>query len=151
MPSYTLECGCGCGTFVAKSPRARWKTPGCKKRAQREAERVAAGTAAGDPTAGLKPEDPLVIAVRRDLDAAKQLETVDGQIALHLAKQVKAATGTAAASLAKELRQVLDRIGATPAPTPAGDQPTAAEGEDDEVTEARRRREAKAREAADRA
>ncbi|KRB73070.1 hypothetical protein ASE01_20045 [Nocardioides sp. Root190] len=147
MPSYTLECGCGCGTFEAKSPRARWKTPGCKKRAQREA----AGTAGADPTAGLKPEDPLVTAVRKDLAAANQLETVDGQIALHLAKQVKAATGTAAGSLAKELRQVLDRIGATPAPTPAGDQPKTAEVEDDEVTEARRRREAKAREAADRA
>lgn len=141
---YVVECACGCGSFEAGSPRAKWKTPGCKKRAQRQAGAEAAGTVTGDPTAGRRPEDPLVLAVRKEL--GDRANTVDGEIAIHLARQVKAATGSAAAGLAKELRQVLDRVaaGGTPAPGP---DPTP-EPEVDEVTRAREARERKAREAA---
>lgn len=131
MASYVVECVCGCGSFEAGSPRAKWRTPGCKKRAQR----TAAGTAEGEPTSGRK-LDPLEVAVRKELKDLSAEESVDGQIAIHLAKQVKAATGSSAASLAKELRTVLDRI-AGPS-VPAGTAPVV---EDDEVTKARRRRE----------
>lgn len=144
MATYTIECACGCGPFEASSSRARWKTSGCKKRKQRSTSEPA-GTADGAPTAGLKPEDPLVTAVRKELEAANASATVDGQIALHLAKQVKAAAGTAASSLAKELRVVLDRI-TTQAP---GSRSESTKTEDDDPAKAAREaREAKAAAAA---
>lgn len=133
-----------CGeAFEAKRKTARFCGSTCRTRARRakaaEPEIEPAGTAEGKPTAGLKPEDPLVTAVRKELEAAKALDSVDGQIALHLAHQVKAATGSSASTLAKELRQVLDRIAPPAPPTPAG--PAPVKPEDDEVTRARRRRE----------
>lgn len=148
MVTATCE---GCGTtFEAKTARRKWCTDACKVRTQRarrsqseqsQAEQPA-GTAEGAPTRGLKPEDPLVTAVRLELTKADAVDTVDGQIALHLAAQVKVATGSSAASLATKLREVLDRITppAPPAPTEPDDGPPEP---DDPATEARKARQAK--------
>lgn len=149
---------CGEG-FEAQRSTARFCGSTCRSRARRsgagrdQAEPVEvgespAGTADGSPTRGLKPEDPLVTAVRREL--GDKVGSVDGQIALHLAAQVKAATGSAASTLAKELRTVLDRVlrSSLPLVLEPDEQPVAPEPETDEVKAARRRREQKAAAAA---
>lgn len=151
---------CGEG-FEAQRSTARFCGSTCRSRARRsgagrdQAEPVEvevcgspAGTADGSPTRGLKPEDPLVTAVRREL--GDKVGSVDGQIALHLAAQVKAATGSAASTLAKELRTVLDRVlrSSLPLVLESDEQPAAPEPETAEVKAARRRREQKAAAAA---
>jgi hypothetical protein len=148
----------GCGTtFEAKTARRKWCTDACKVRTQRarrsqsehaQAPIEPAGTAEGAPTSGLTPEDPMITAVRKQLAASDAVDTVDGQIALHLAKQVKAATGSAAASLAKELHVVLERVTPTAPPPPPNPGQGPSDDADDPAAEARKAKEAKEAKAA---
>lgn len=144
----TVTCGECAAVFTARSPRARFCSARCRKASSRRPSEPA-GTAEGAPIEGRRPEDPLVVAVQKELEHLSAVDTVDGQIAVHLARQVKAAKGSSASSLAKELRTVLDRAAASAAPQPPApeDPPTGPEPDDDEVTRLRRNRERKAREA----
>lgn len=152
MPAYEVTCA-GCGkVFKAGSPRAKWHSPGCKKQAQRNPPAVAV------PEAGASDEPPIVAAVRKELADVGRLETVDGQAALLLAGQAAGAGAANVASLIRQLREVLDAaLGRTRGGTPpAADEQDPGEPApvDDEVTKARQARErklAQARAAADRA
>lgn len=139
----------GCGTvFEAKSARAKWCGAACRKRVQRAAarnrpaaRRTPAATAKKSTVGGRRQAKPLVAAVRKELELADRLDTVDGQIAVLLAEQAAVAAGSAASKLTDSLRLAVDRalgLGTRPA---GGGEP-----DDDEVTRARKARE-EAREA----
>lgn len=151
MPSYEVTCA-GCGTqFTAKSPRAKWHSPGCKKQAQRNPP----PTEAVEP--GSPEEHPIVAAVRKELVHAGKVETVDGQVALLLAGQAVAAGAANVGTLIRQMREVLDaalgrKPGGEPAPEPEVADPAPSPA--DELTKARKSREhklAQARQAAGRA
>jgi hypothetical protein len=58
------------------------------------------------------PEDtdhPLVVACRRDFEAAGQLDTVDGAVVLLLARYLAVATGRGVVALSRELRAAYAR------------------------------------------
>lgn len=148
MTTWDLECqGCG-ATFSARSPRAKWHSPGCKKAAQRKA----AGSvvdAAGDgaeqkPSAESVYGRDVLDAVRRDLIKADRLETVDGRVALYLARKSIDPDAKNPAALFTQMRQALaTALAGTESAKPAA---PSAEPEN-EVEKARHKRERKARQA----
>lgn len=155
------ECeSCG-NTFEARRSTARFCTATCRSRAARaaraaasvaELEAAAAAAQADQPAAGSPAEHDLVKAVRDELAAANALGTVAGQLALQVARRIAEPDGSGISALSKELRSLLvEAKGAAPKPAPAVDGPAQAEPEDDEVTAARRAREAKLSAAAGRA
>jgi hypothetical protein len=84
----------------------------------------------------------LVEAIRKELGKLKQLDTVEGQLAIELAIKITTPGMTGVAGLSKELRSVRSQIRQSAAPpAPAGPGPK------DMVAQARERREQKARQA----
>ncbi|TDK85475.1 hypothetical protein EUA02_29900 [Mycobacterium paragordonae] len=83
-------------------------------------------------------DNPLVVATKRELEAAGKLDSMLGQQALALAARMSGADTVAGyASLSRELRTVMAAaIGVAPAAPPAA-------GQGDEVDELRARRDAK--------
>jgi hypothetical protein len=141
VPTYEVTCA-GCGkVFTAKSSRAKWHSPGCKKQAQRNPP------APDVPAPGTPDEHPIVAAVRKELEAGGKAETVDGQAALLLASQAASAGATNVVSLIRQMREVLDAaLGRKPGAgdplepeEPPAPEPSAA----DELTKARKSRERK--------
>lgn len=138
-------------TFEAKTRRAKWCSAACKMRKRRKpgapepADRPDQPAAADDPV-----NDGLVAAVRQQLEAADRLNTVAGQLAVQLAWKLISVDATGVSGLSKELRAVLaEALEGTPA-TGGGDAGDEDGALPDEVTAARRKRDA-AREAAGRA
>ena len=101
----TVECtACG-SSFEAKSPRATYCSPACRKRGSR-----AGVKASVEP---IRPESdavaPLLEATRRELEAAGVAETALGQQAIELARRMSdpRAMGLSVAPISKELRSVM--------------------------------------------
>lgn len=130
MASYTVECECGCGPFRARSPRAKWRTPGCKKRRQRHPEPSVEEAAEAEEVES----NGLSSTVREELRAAGRLDTFYGRLAVQLATRLEKPDETGVSSLSKELRLVMEAAlsGVKPA-DPVDEEP-------DEVEQARRRR-----------
>lgn len=130
---------CG-GSFEAARAAAKYCGDRCRKRAQRSGRtaRPVTGTT-DDPVAGAdSPEPELVMQVRRELDEARALDTVLGQLTLQLALRVAGAPAaeTGFSTLVKEFRATrAEALGKT-AP------------ESDPLDEMKERRDAKARAAA---
>ena len=129
-----IEATCaGCGeTFEARTKRAKWCSDRCRK--------ATPSTAVDAPD--LEPENlGLVTSVRRELETNDAVDTFAGQLALQLAKRLSSPEESGISSLSKELRTVMAAAleGRTP---PADEEP------EDEVDQARRRRDEKARAAA---
>lgn len=122
----------GCGeTFAARSRKAKWCSDRCRKAKPSSPSDVA------EPDA-----DPgLVDSVRRELEEHEAVDTFAGQLALQLAKRLSSPEESGISSLSKELRTVM-------AAALEGRTPPAAEEPEDEVDQARRRRDEKARAAA---
>lgn len=128
-----VEVTCaGCGErFEAARSSARWCSNKCRHRGARSTE-------TDEPT---EPTDQsLVTAVRRELETNDAVDTFAGRLALQLAKRLSSPDESGISSLSKELRTVM-------AAALEGRTPPAAEAED-EVDQARRRRDDKARAAA---
>lgn len=135
-------------TFTPRHPTAQYHSATCRQRAARD-RKAAAAEAKAEEKAGTDAEHNLVTVTRRELDQAGVLDTVDGQIALVLARRAAEANASGVSTLMRELRTSISEAKASkPAPTPTPDQ-TPAE-EPTKLDEARRRREQKARQAADR-
>ena len=138
MATFDLTChGCG-GPFTAKSSRAKWCRPGCKKRKQRHP----------DPPADhdeLEPETGLVASLRKELEDAGVLDTFGGQLALSLARKVSAVDATGVSGLSKELRNA--RAEALAGGTSAAE-PAEPSDPDDELRNKRDAKRQAAREAA---
>ena len=101
----TVECtACG-SSFEAKSPRATYCSPACRKRGSR-----AGVKATVEP---IRPEvdaiAPLLEATRRELEAAGVAATALGQQAIELARRMSdpRAMGLSVAPISKELRSVM--------------------------------------------
>jgi hypothetical protein len=145
VAAFEVECA-GCGvSFTAKSPRAKWHDPACKKRAQRKPESVVDEAGDGgeqEPTANSTYGRDVLDAVRRDLDKAGRLDTVDGRVAMYLARQSINPDCKNPAAMFKQMREALATAleGSEPA-APAVPVP------EDEVEKARKAREQKASEA----
>lgn len=136
MAVFEVVC-VGCGeTFEAKSRRAKWHSPACRKQAQRHPDRMpeAEPSEPGSDVAGLYD------AVRRDLEKAGRLNTVHGQLALELAKDVKVASSKPA--VAQKLLDVLAKaLEGTESPAAAAPaEPSEEEQIANELEERRRRR-----------
>lgn len=121
--TYAVECyGCH-EAFEAKSPRAKWCSARCKKRAQRrpapaEAQTQTAEVSADQPAPA---DSSLVRSVRHDLEEAGVLDTFSGQLALQLASKMSALDATGVAGLSKELRSVMaEALGTTGGNGPDG-------------------------------
>ncbi|UGT65316.1 hypothetical protein LTT66_18270 [Nocardia gipuzkoensis] len=95
-------CDYCAGEIAASAPRnTKYCSPKCRKDSQRAPE-----LAVVPPAAESEP-DPLVEAVRRELEAAARLDTSLGQQALAAAERMGAASGSAFAALSKELRELM--------------------------------------------
>lgn len=95
-----------------------------------------------DPAESPEPENlGLVDSVHRELVQHEVVDTFAGQLALQLAKRLSSPEESGISSLSKELRTVM-------AAALEGRTPPAAEEPEDEVDQARRRRDEKARAAA---
>lgn len=129
----------GCSKkFTAKSPRAKWCSPTCRKRRDR-------ATAADRAEAKRKAETPeheLVLAVRAELKKARKSKTVDGLLAVHLALACASAESAGKVGPVDRLRAVLavavGRELEEPDPSTGDDGP-------DELDEIQRRRDERAR------
>jgi hypothetical protein len=95
MTTHCELCG---NEFKARRATARFCSSSCRSKARRRTE-----------PAGPDPDSALVDAVRRELDEAGCLDTVDGQIALQLARKMSTQTGKDLVGLVAELRNVLVR------------------------------------------
>jgi hypothetical protein len=126
--------------FEPKRSTARFCSTTCRSRAAR-AKRAAAESVEADAEAG-KAEHALVRAVRKELADADALLTVAGQLALQVARRIADPDASGVSTLSKELRALLAEATASQ-PAPGGPAPDAAAEEDDEVTRARKAREAK--------
>lgn len=140
-PKPDVECAeVDCSTwFTPQRSTARYCSATCRQRAADRRNRPAKRSAEVD-LAG----HPLVRAVESELRQVGALETVDGQVALQLARRLATPDESGASSLAKELRASLTAavVGKS------GTAPEDSSAVDDEVEQARRRREAKAAKAA---
>lgn len=143
MPTYELKCqGCG-DPFTAKSSRAKWCKPGCKKRVQRNPP--APGLPDEEPDSSWADAHPFVAATRRDLEASNALDTFNGQLAIVLAKRLVNPEESGVSALANQVRIALAAaLGEAAPPNGGGEEPAE---DDDEVTRARKARD-EAREAA---
>jgi hypothetical protein len=132
--------------FTPKRSTARFCSTTCRSRAAR-AKKAAAESVEADAESG-KAEHALVRAVRKELATAKATDTVDGQLALQVARRISHPDTAGISTLSKELRAL---IAAAKAEAPAGPAPAEPEPveEDDEVTRARKAREAKLARAAE--
>lgn len=103
----TVECtACG-SSFAAKSPRATYCSPACRKRGSRAG--VKASVEPIRPTPDSDAVAPLLEATRRELEAAGVAETALGQQAIELARRMSdpRAMGLSVAPISKELRSVM--------------------------------------------
>jgi hypothetical protein len=134
--AFDLTCH-GCGEpFTAKSARAKWCKPGCKKRVQRNPAAAAEPVSPPDH----EPETGLVAALRKELEDAGVLATVEAQQALVLARSMAKIDATAISSLSKELSRVkAAALGVSEGEKPAAE-PAGVADPDDEI---RKRRDAK--------
>lgn len=134
-----VKCqGPGCGkTFHAKRADQKFCSATCRSRSRRRGSQEV--------------DSDLVRAVKAELRKAGKLGSVHGQIAVKVAKQLDAAGPAQTASLSRELDRLRALVLGPDKPPPAAS--VEAEPEpDDEVTQARRARDAKLaalREAAD--
>jgi hypothetical protein len=136
--------------FEPKRSTAKYHSTTCRSRAARDRAAAAAAAKADEAAAAGDAEHSLVTTVRDDLEKAGVLNTVDGQIALQLARRAVQANAAGVSALMRELRATIAAAKeANPAPTPVEEQPPPEPPT--KLDEARRRREQKAREAADRA
>lgn len=127
----TVVCqGCR-GHFEARRASAKWCSDRCRKSAGR---RSSSGpvTRPSTETSPASVSD-LVRVVRRDLEQAGQVESVDGQLSLRLAEAMSAEDCKGFVALSRQLTVTLARA-------------LAAGPVDDEVTRARRRRDETRRE-----
>lgn len=100
-----LVCeGCGDAMPEAVNPNRRWCSDRCRKRASR-AGIASARTSPRPPATPLRPVSGLLDAVTAELEAAKRLHTVGGQLALELARRITDAPpmNTGVAALSKQL------------------------------------------------
>jgi hypothetical protein len=116
---------------------AKYHSATCRQRAARD-RKAAKESVEADAEAG-KAEHALVRAVRKDLAAAKALDTVAGQLALAAARRIANPDEAGFAAMSKELRALLAEAKGSADPAPAEPPPPA--DDDDEVKKARRRRE----------
>lgn len=124
--------------FEPQRSTAKYHSATCRQRAGR-ARKAAAAERAAEEKADTSAEHGLVKAVRKELEDAKALESVPGQLALQFARRMANPEESGLSAMSKELRLLLAeaKTGAAPPPAPS----TATEDEDDEVKQARRRRE----------
>lgn len=128
----TVTCACCGQPFEAKRRTARFCSATCRSRARRTSSPPVRGQRdKGRAKPGA--DSALVVAVRRELEEAGQLATVEGQLALMLAAQSATVAASALATLSVELRRLMALALAR------GAQP------EDDVTRARRAREEKRR------
>lgn len=116
--------------FEAKTKRHTYCGAKCRQRKHRGAT----------PPEVVGDDSSLVAAVQAELEAAKALASVDGQLALRIARKIEksADTGSGVAALVRELKALLADATGAPRGGGAGGRPP-----DDEVDELRARRDAK--------
>ncbi|HEY9352586.1 MAG TPA: hypothetical protein VIP28_05020 [Nocardioides sp.] len=149
-PVASRECAApDCSVeFTPKRSTAEYHSATCRQRAARARKAAKAEQVVPvDPDTG-NAEHGLVRAVRMELEAARALDTVAGQLALQLARRIANPDEAGLSALSKELRSLLaEAKGAAVVPAdPAAE--AESEDEDDEVTRVRKIREAKAAAAA---
>lgn len=170
-PAAKLTCaGPGCRKrFTPQRSTAKFCSPSCSQRARRGTKKPAQKPAAAKPAPAVEAEKAkaegapkrqpspkrstasadaheLVMALRKELEDARALDTFEGQLALELARRL-VTPGEGASSLADKVRAA--RAAALEqAKPPTGGDDTPPPAEDDEVTKARRAKEAKAAAAA---
>lgn len=133
--------------FAPQRSTARYCSATCRQRAGRARKAAASEkVTTTDPDTG-EAEHGLVRAVRQELERAKSLDTVAGQLALQLARRIAMPEEAGLSALSKELRSLLEEAKAGQQPNPADPAPTP-EPENDEVAKARKAKEAKAAAAA---
>lgn len=118
MAVHTVTCTCGV-VFEAKHPRAKYHSDRCRKQASRTKRKR-------------REVGPVEKTTRRELLAAKRLDTVTGQLCLVLARRLDnpgADTGSAVQSVAVRLQSMLDEL--TKGARPAG--PTGPQAHKDEL------------------
>ena len=96
-------CDYCAGEIAATAPR---NTKYCSTKCRKDSQRAPELAVVPSPPDEAEP-DPLVEAVRRELEAAARLDTALGQQALAAAVRMSAASGTAFAALSKELRELM--------------------------------------------
>lgn len=123
------ECDfCGTG-YVARSPRSKFCTPKCRRRAH---DRRAAGEAPEPVVVDDETPGPVLAAALAELEGAGVASTTLGRAALALARRLDAGedVGSSMAAASRELRTLLELL--------TGD----AQGERDPIDELKARREA---------
>lgn len=102
----TVECMACETSFEAKSPRATYCSPTCRKRGSRAG--VKASVEPIRPPSDPDADPPLLAATRRELEEAGVADTGLGQQAIELARRMSdpRAMGLSVAPISKELRQV---------------------------------------------
>lgn len=140
MATYSLKCH-GCQEpFEAKSTKAKWCSHKCRGRAKRHPDMKPTVEVAEHP----EPETGLVSALRKELEEAGVLDTVDGQQALVLAKSMTKVDASGISGLSKELSRVkAAALGVSEGPA-AADEPA---DPDDELRKKRDAKRQAAREA----
>lgn len=131
----TLKVSCaGCSVeFEARRASAKWCSDRCRRR---EARRAAGQVAPASPVPKPPVASGVVDAVRRELEAAGVLASVNGQIALMLAERTATEDASGLARLSAALREAVTLALVTRVPE-----------DEDEVARARRLRDATLREA----
>lgn len=127
-----------CGVEFEARAGTKFHTATCRSRARRARE-AAAANASDEAKTDTPAEHGLVKAVRRELEQARAMDTVAGQLAMQFARQLVNPEASSLTAMSKELRALLEeaKAGAAPTPDPGGTPPA----DDDEVTRARRKRE----------
>lgn len=144
-----VACAVCTAEFEARRSTARYCGDRCRQLAKRKRDQAVDSSSADqadhDASKPTVPANPgLIAAVRKKLEAAKRLDTVEGQMALVLAGQAAAHGATGVPGLIKELRTAMNEALAGTAPT----EPVV----EDQLAKARKARDRKAaRQAADRA
>jgi hypothetical protein len=129
-----VECAVCEKEFEAKRSTAKYCGDRCRQLAKRRR--------AGDEPEAPAHSSELVKEIRKELTRLRQLHSVDGQLALELSIKITTPGMTGVASLSRELRSLRSQIRMNAAPPkPSGPEPK------DMVAEARKRREAIARQA----
>lgn len=111
--SATISCAECEKKFEAKSTRAKYCSPACRKAANRRPSKKGAAEEAGKqepPQVTIPTPGGLVAAVAADLQKLQALDTVAGRAALALAYRIESPqeTGSAAASMSKELTRLME-------------------------------------------
>ena len=135
----------GCDNdFEPKRSTARFCSATCRQRAARQ-RKAAIANAEDESKTDTPAEHGLVKAVRLDLEKAKAIDTVPGQLALQFARRMANPDETGLSAMSKELRLLLAEARAESQTSGGGDDSssasTPADAEPDEVTKARRKRE----------